>query len=112
MASRPSHGDYERALRAGLHGVTLKLREMDDAGGEYDPKAKTVSLDPFNAGMLEGLVHELLHHVLYEKLASFGASEETVTLSLEDDLVRYINRSKVRRRWWRRALKAKLGEGE
>lgn len=105
-----THSAYEKGLRAGLGSVTLRMREMDGASGEYDPDTRTVSLDPFNGGLLETLVHELLHHVAYEKLASFGSMEESVVLSIEDELVRFINRSRTRRRWWRRALKAKLGE--
>lgn len=110
MPKAPRFRDYETALRAGLAGVKVRIKEMDGAGGEYDPEAKAISLDPFNAAFLDGLIHELLHHCLYHKLASFGAAEETVTLGLEDDLVRYINRSRARRRWWRLALKAKLSE--
>jgi hypothetical protein len=112
MADAPSLTDYETGLRAGLGSVRrVEIREMDNAGGEYDPNTRTIFLDPFNASLLDGLIHELLHHKIYHRLASWGAGEEPVTEALEDMVVRYINRSKSRRRWWRRAFKAKLAEG-
>ena len=111
MTRAPSWSQYERALRAGLHDVSVELREMRGAGGEYDPKRRRISLDAFNTALLDGLIHELLHHVHYHRLAAFGAGEEPVTLTLEDEIVRWINRSPQRQRWWRNALKAKLSEG-
>jgi len=111
MSNGPTHADYETGLRAGLASVRVRIREMDTSGGEYDPATKSVLLDPFNASLLDGLIHELLHHVHYHRLAAWGVGEEPVTEALEDSIVRYINRSKTRRRWWRRAFAAKLAEG-
>jgi hypothetical protein len=107
----PSCAKYDAMLRAGLGSVTVSIREMDADGGEYNPDTRRVFLDPFNAALLDGLIHELLHHVIYQELASFGAAEEPVTEAIEDMMVRYINRGERRRKWWRRALAAKLHEG-
>lgn len=107
----PRWSDYERRIRAGLANLRIVVREMDDAGGEYHPKSRTAYWDPFNASGIDFLVHELLHHCMYHKLAGWGEGEEPITETLEAEIVRYINRSRERRRWWRRALKAKLGEG-
>jgi hypothetical protein len=91
--------------------VRVRIAEIPHASAEYDPAGKTITLDTFQVAQLDGLVHELLHHCHYHRLASWGAGEEPVTEALEDTLVRYINRNKRRNRWWRNALRAKLAEG-
>lgn len=111
MAGSLRWRDYEARLRAGLASMRVVVGEMDGAGGEYDPNTKVAIWDPFNASGIDFLVHELFHHVLYQKLASWGAGEEPITEALELEVVKYINASKTRRRWWRRAFKAKLAEG-
>ena len=107
----PSCAEYETGLRAGLASVTLVLDDLEDACAEYDPKTKKITVDVFKSALLDGLIHELFHHCHYHRLASWGAGEEPVTEALEDMVVRYIGRNVRRQRWWRRAVKAKLGEG-
>ena len=113
MGSKPSLSDYEAMLRAGLASVSVVVADMDGCyAGRYEPDKKLITLDSFHGGLLDTLLHELLHHCQYNKLSSFGAGEEIVVEALEDLLVRYVNRSQRRRRWWRRALSAKLAEGK
>ena len=111
MAS-PSLRDYEQWLRVSLAANRIREAVLDGFAGEYDPEAKLIRYDPFYGGQLEVVVHELVHHGHYRKLAGLGAMEEPTTLAWEDELVRFINRSKTRTRWWRRALAAKMMEGE
>lgn len=110
--SGPSCAEYENGLRAGLASVRVELSDLENACAEYDPVRKVVTLDAFNGALLDGLIHELFHHCHYHRLAAWGAGEEPVTEALEDMVVRYINRSERRARWWRRALKAKLSEAD
>lgn len=111
-AKGPSRSAYEAGLRAGLASVSrIEICEMEGDGGSYDPVTKVIRLDPWNASLHDGLIHELFHHCHFHRLASWGAGEEPVTLALEDMVVCYINASERRSRWWRRAFKAKLAEG-
>lgn len=90
--------------------MSVRLSDIEHASAEYDPTTKRVTIDAFSVALLDGLIHELFHHCHYHRLASWGAGEEPVTEALEDMVVRYINRSQRRSRWWRRAIKAKLSE--
>lgn len=105
--------EYEAAARAALAEVTVELWEFpDDRMGEYDPDKRHIRIDGRWAGLFPLLFHELMHHAHYHKLAGLGVMEEPTAEAWEDALSRHVYASKARRRWWHRALAAKLSEAQ
>ena len=105
--------DYEKAAKAALAVCTVELHEFagGDCMGEYDPKRRHIRLDPTWGGLVPTLIHELVHHAFYERMASMGVMEEPAVDAVEAALTRHILQSPVRRKWWSNALKAKISEG-
>lgn len=105
----------ERDLRDALVSprTTLHARTLDGdtlAWVEYEGRAVEVALDPFRGGLIECVVHELLHAVYSRRLAEWGAHEEVIVLALERSIMDRINSSKARVQWWRDAIGRKLTE--
>lgn len=95
-----------------LHQVT---ENMITAGFEADVMTDgsienvVITVDPAQGGLIESVLHELLHVVLDQELnAKFNTLlEEKMIKSLEQELfVKTINKGHLRR--WRRLIKSKL----
>ena len=78
-------------------------------------------IDPFLAGGLRALIHELIHRVLDKELAPFRDynpkrkrdpqdAQEVMVEALEDAIFKRIKHNKGVVSWWRRAI-AKRGRG-
>lgn len=104
----------ERECRKALVERTkLTTANLRDHAADVEPMRGgriSVRVDNHLSAMLDGVVHELLHQVLEPDLDGvFDAEcEETIVLALEDAMVRRVNRSVGRSRWWRRAVNGKL----
>lgn len=97
----------EKRLRARLRQVTVLRTRSKNLAGLADPARQTVYLNPLHGGLLETLLHELLHLELRLELNPFGPTlEEHLVQTLADKLVRQINRSKSRSQWWTKKLNA------
>ena len=86
------------------HGATAMLFWKGE-GVEND----TVVLDPYLGGLIEGAIHELLH--IHQKRATSALGrelEEALIEGFEDRIVRYVNRSNRRIKWWRNAISKRL----
>jgi len=90
-----------RLQRHVLDGETL-------AWVEYEGRKVEVAVDPMRGGLIECVVHELLHAVCRVELARWGEFEECIVLAIERELVCQINASRRRVRWWREAINRKL----
>ena len=86
--------------------IELQVAPLKDQDGwiDFDRPKACVTIDPFCCGYLPVLIHELIHYARYHSLEAWGDMEETIVLAVEDDIVRYINRSQLRRNWWRKRL--------
>lgn len=103
--------EYESACRDALGQVHVLEHEFtDDTMADYDPATKTIRIDTMWGGSMPLLVHELMHHIYYHKLGNLGVMEEPTTEAWEARINKHIFHVAVKRKWWRRALKAKLAE--
>jgi len=103
----------ERDLRDALVSPTtfIRWRELPSdtlAWVEYEGKVVEVAVDPMRGGLIECVVHELLHAVYAKELARWGVFEEAIVLAIERELMSAINMSPRRVKWWRAAIDAKL----
>jgi len=105
-------GLEERLRKALLDPATrLKLHVLNAetlAWVEYEGRKVEVALDPMRGGLIECVVHELLHAVMRTELARWGEFEECIVLAVERELVHQINSSRRRVQWWRKAIDGKL----
>ncbi len=88
-----------------LHGETL-------AWVEYEGRKVEVAIDPMRGGIIECVVHELIHAVYEKKLAEWGDLEEAIVIAVEKEMMDLINSSRRRVKWWRDAIGSKLEHGE
>lgn len=113
VGKRLTVADYEKALRGALGQCTVTLHEFfDGTMGDYDPKTYAIRLDPHWGALIPTLIHELMHHVHYHKLAGMGEMEEPTTEAWEAAVSANIFKSPRKEAWWRKALHAKIKEGE
>lgn len=96
----------EQILRERLaSGVELKLQPLfGPADGFTYPRIRPqpIILDPFRVGILDGLVHELMHGCFDDRLGKWGDLEETMTAAAERELSIYILTNPKRRERWRK----------
>lgn len=90
-----------RLVQTRLDGETL-------AWVEYHGKRFHVVVDPMRGGLIECVVHELLHAAYAEELAPWGELEEAIVLAVEREVMGLINGSRRRVKWWRDAIAHKL----
>ena len=105
--------DVERQLRKALLAGTTRLVQTRLDGGtlawvEYHGKRFHVAVDPMRGGLIESVVHELIHAVYAEELSVWGELEEAIVLAVEREVMAAINDSRRRVRWWRDAIARKL----
>lgn len=97
--------ELEKRLRARLKQVSVHRTRNRNLAGLADPDKQRIYLNPLHGGLLETLIHELLHLELRLELNPFGQTlEEHLVTALADKLVRQINRSKARSAWWSKRL--------
>lgn len=97
--------ELEKRLRARLKQVTVLPTKNKNLAGLADSNKQRIYLNPVHGGLLETLLHELLHLELCFELNPFGRTlEEHIVAALADKLVRQINRSKQRSEWWNKRL--------
>jgi Zn-dependent peptidase ImmA (M78 family) len=117
--SRWTPSSLEKALKelAVSPKVSVTLKQHNDCSAEsswYEAKGDIfMTIDPERAGRVRCFIHELLHVVLEKDLMqrfTYPLEEEMVE-SLEALLYqRGIALSPRKMNWWRRALRAKLGD--
>jgi hypothetical protein len=104
----------EKALRAELVSgrVTLERRPLfrNYATVDLSSRPHLIVVDPHYGGIVEGVVHELIHVVFRKRLAEWGQLEEVIVVALECAVMQHINRSRERATWWRRKIAAELGD--
>lgn len=109
MRNRPA---MERDLYAKLleHGTDIRAAVLKThiADVETDGPYAEVRLDVFLGGVLECVVHELLHATYEKQLKPWGRMEETIVLALEAEIARYITNRLELQDKWRRAVSRKL----
>ena len=103
----------ERELRRTLRRPDTRLRTTELNGTtlawvDYDGRVVEVVLDPMRGGLIESLVHELIHAVYAKPLRVWGRNEECLVSALEQEQMQLINNDEARVRWWRRAIGQKL----
>jgi len=100
---------YAKLLEPGtdIRAAVLKTHIADV---ETDGPNADVRLDAFLGGILECVVHELLHATYEKQLKPWGRMEETLVLALEAEMARFItNRIELQDKW-RRAVSRKLAK--
>lgn len=103
----------EAELRAALRRPDTRLRVTKLkrevlAWVDYSGRHVEVVLDPMRGGLIECVVHELIHAVYAKPLSSWGRFEEPIVCAVEKELMGYINTDEKRIQWWRDAIAAKL----
>jgi hypothetical protein len=103
----------EKSLRAALTSKSTVLRSRQLNGDtlawvEYEGRTVEVAVDAMRGGLIECVVHELLHAVYVDELARWGVFEECIVLAVERELMGRINRSPASVKWWRNAIAKKL----
>lgn len=115
MARTPA--SIEKELRKIAKSVQVEFRVADLTGNDASAMLvwgqnglpDLVMLDPYLGGLIEGAVHELLHINQRHEMKSLGRElEEAHIEGFEDRIVRYVNQSKSRVRWWRRTIEKRL----
>lgn len=116
MATKLTRAKLERALRHLLQSgaVSVRLGALEDCAGRVDfyTFPYRITLDPFHAGLLESLVHELLHVAETKKLEAWGEFEETVAEGVENGMVQFIGASRQRCAWWRARIREVMDDAE
>jgi len=108
----------EKSLRDALvaRSTVLHRHELNGdtlAWVEYEGKRFEVALDEYRGGLIECVIHELLHAVYVHELARWGWVEEDIVLAVERAVMARINRNPTRVKWWRNAIAKKLqSEGD
>lgn len=106
-------GAMERQLRKILLAPETSLEFHHLKGtfaGEAKLQTRQIKLNPFNGGITETVIHELIHIGYEGELQRWGALEEPIVEALEDAVVRYVNRNPKRRSWWHQKIQEKLPE--
>lgn len=104
----------EMALRKALPHATLSVGAVsnkDAAQVEWaeDGTNAKIRVDAHEVAIRSGIIHELLHVVLFSEIDRFDAHlGEELVLALEKYLDRRIAVSRRRSLWWRKALNKKL----
>ena len=103
----------EKSLRAALESdrTVVHWRTLNGdtlAWVEYEGRQVEVAVDPMRGGLIECVVHELLHAVYRLELSRWGVFEECIVLALEREIMATINASPRRVKWWREAIAEKL----
>lgn len=103
----------ERDLRKMLLRPTTTLRTTELNGVtmawvDYDGKTVEVVLDPMRGGIIESVIHELIHAVYVKHLRVWGRNEEAIVVALEVEQMQLVNTDMARVRWWRAAINEKL----
>ena len=97
-----------QALQSG--SVRVRFRAIQGASAliETEGDGATIIADGFQAGDLQNIAHELTHYVLENHWPRmFGRDvEEAIVVALEDQIVRYVNRTPREQKRWRKALGA------
>jgi len=108
-----TRASVEKSLRVRVSrpDVNLKLQNLTANAGEVNLTGSptVIVIDPLD-GLLSTLIHELIHVEFNERLAEWGFFQEPFVLTMEDCIVRYINKSDARLRWWRRKIEKLLEE--
>jgi hypothetical protein len=98
----------ERELRSAIEAGDVYIRQQPLKGSvaqvDIANKPHRILLDPLRGALLDSLVHEVIHVVFLDRLLPWGALEEPIVEAIEEQVVRYINRSKTRVAWWRRVI--------
>ena len=108
----------EKQLRESLLSPRTALRSERLNGDtlawvEYEGRAIEVAVDAMRGGLIECVVHELLHAVYRTELARWGVFEEAIVLAVESEMMARINANPARVKWWRNAIAKKLqSEGD
>jgi len=96
----------ETKLFKSLDRTVIKLKPLQNAYAKINvarnPAPMTV--DPFRGGLLEKVVHELIHLAYREELSRWGVFEEPIVRQLESVMADYINMSPKRTAKWRKRL--------
>jgi len=105
----------ERDLRDGLRRATTTVEQKTLTGKTLayvnDEGPINIVIDPARGGLIESVVHELVHRVWARPLRMWGDAEETLVIALEQDVMYHINAKPSRVRWWRQAIAKKLAQG-
>jgi hypothetical protein len=105
----------EKRLRARILSglVRFRVAELEKHNGlcRMTGRQTEIVIDPL-ADKLDVTIHELIHKELSKPLTWWGEFEEPIVKDvLEDLVVRYINTSSRRLKWWRATIESKLEEG-
>lgn len=103
----------ERELRRALMRPDTRLRTTQLskevlAWVDYNGRHVEVTLDPMRGGLIECVVHELIHAVYAKPLKAWGRFEEPIVVALEGEMMGFINTDERKVRWWREAIARKL----
>jgi hypothetical protein len=103
----------ERDIKKLLRRPTTRLRvtELKSyvlAWVDYNGREVEVVLDPMRGGLIESVVHELIHARYPVELAKFGKFEEPFVVVMEQGVMELVNNDEARVAWWRAAINAKL----
>lgn len=107
----------EKELRILAKSPKIEFRMADLTGNDctamlvwgQDGLPDLILLDPYLGGLIESVIHELLH--IHQKRPTKGLGrelEEAHMEAFEDRVVRYVNQSAQRIRWWRRCITKRL----
>lgn len=92
-------------------GDTNSKKEVANSSWPKDGSWVEITIDPFQCGILQGVIHELLHFVLrgshHYKMDYW--IEEAQIQALEDELVSRIRKHPSMFRSWKLAINRKLG---
>jgi CYTH domain-containing protein len=96
----------EKELRAALGRASVHVKPLRQnyAHVRLDQNPARIVLDPHCGGLIENLVHELIHLTYTKELETWGSLEEPIVVALEIALVSYINKSETRLAWWRQRI--------
>ena len=102
----------ERELRKALLRTTLSTKTLNKlvAYVWYDSSDADVTLDPMRGGLIECTVHEVVHFLYADDLKIWGTLQEAFVRTLEDEIMKYIEKKPERVIRWRRAIQRKLNK--
>jgi hypothetical protein len=106
---------FERSLRAALTSgkVHLSREELARCVAQVnvDHPPHQIKFDPLRGAVMDSIVHELIHVVWNDQIEPWGDLEEPIVAAIEQEIVRFINRSERRVEWWRARIHDATSEG-
>ena len=97
-----------RVVAGSLDARSKEAHSTFDRRGNHNLYIK---VDVAQVGLVDGVVHELLHAILRDNMSLYDSDcEEAIILGLEGLIVRRINKSPYKMKVWRNAITVKMDE--